>query len=1372
KITWVVKETAEIFLQECRMHCASVQKLVDSYKMANLNISSLCVEISEHLLVRINPKMIYENLQFEADQARHRDHVVKKLNEMHESIVSTLQQSHEFYWYSYTDKMDRMVEEAFRLNIKWSLQELLKAMNGDGKSAPNPLFRLKVVLERDKLASIVEDIGKIHLINAVNTFKRLPEILTKTKSSKMPIFESIRLDEEINKILNYITASMQNNAMHLQNYLSTWDTYREIWEINKDAFIGRYQKLNPQNSSFDADIARYNEVANNVQMQETILSVQFVLLDCSSLKAAILSHCQEWQNKFTTLLRNIATSSLQDLMNYLASNSKKVSTIPQTLDQLVERLQLWDKLKEEAPLIERKFPPLVEQFVILDKYNVDISAGVRKQLNDLPVEWESFLDTLGEAESMLKKQKEIFKAELLRQAAELKQQISELITEFDTTGPFSSSVAISDAFIAISGFQHKKTACKEMEQTIRHGLNIFNIDHPPSKELAILEKDLENIKSVWELTDEWMKCWNKWKTHTFTVLKVSEMEETSSYLQKNLTRLSKAFKDKRCEIVEDTQSKVDQIKRTLPLITDLKNHAMRPRHWTQIQDEMDRSFDHTSEEFTLEKIISYGFDHHSEFIAEVSYSATKELAIEKALKTIAATWQAAELDIVPYRDKGLFKLGSVEEIFATLEENQGLLTTMKTSRFVKAFEKEVDYWERTVSHILETIEMLMVIQKHWMYMENIFIGDDIRRQLPEETAHFDSINGNWKEIMSRLNGDRNALRGTHYPGILQHLTEMNEELETIRRSLDLYLETKRNVFPRFYFLSNDTLLEILGQSRNPESILPYLKHCFDNIKSLKMAKKWEAAGMFASDGEYVEFNHSVNMEGQVEVYLGDVERMMRVTLKESLRHCRAALKKSMNKRDKWIKDWPGQMCVIASQIQWTQDVMKALGLVSERGDIKALKNCKKKQRLMLNKLSETIRTQLSKLMRLKIVTLVTIEVHARDVIEKLLKANVSDVNSFDWLSQLRYYWEKEYDDCIIRQTTAYFVYSYEYLGNSGRLVITPLTDRCQLTISTALNLCKGGCLKGPASTGKTETVKDFGKALGLLVLVVNCSEGLDYRSTGRLFAGLSQTGAWGSFDEMNRINIEVLSVIAQQIIAILTALAAHLDKFVFEGHLISLVSTCGFFITMNPGYSGRQELPDNLKSLFRPMAMVVPDTSFIAEICLFAEGFNNTKILSKKTSTLYSLATQQLSKQDHYDFVLRGVVSMLKYAGKKKRALPHLSDEEILCMSVKEMNLPKLVQDDVPLFNGIVSDLFPDLVIPTTYRAKLISVIEEELKEKQLQATQSTITKVFQLLDAKTARHSVMLVGATMSAKTTIWRVLEASINRLNKAGEPFYVVR
>lgn len=131
-----------------------------------------------------------------------------------------------------------------------------------------------------------------------------------------------------------------------------------------------------------------------------------------------------------------------------------------------------------------------------------------------------------------------------------------------------------------------------------------------------------------------------------------------------------ACQSRRWEVLDASRDRVDQFRRTIPLIADLRNSAMRPRHWDAIRKEMARDFDQNDETFTLEKIISLGFDRYAAFISELSQAATKELGIEKALNKIAGIWATIELDIAPYKDKGHLRLRSTDDLFSTLEDHQ------------------------------------------------------------------------------------------------------------------------------------------------------------------------------------------------------------------------------------------------------------------------------------------------------------------------------------------------------------------------------------------------------------------------------------------------------------------------------------------------------------------------------------------------------------------------------------------------------------------------------------------------------------------------------------------------------------------------------
>ncbi|KAJ3111652.1 Dynein heavy chain 6, axonemal [Phlyctochytrium bullatum] len=1057
---------------------------------------------------------------------------------------------------------------------------------------------------------------------------------------------------------------------------------------------------------FDDYLSSFSQQKLKMNAIDTSSCVNNFCIDTTKLKGILVPSPERCFNDMARILPGIAHDKNELLLNEVQSWVRTLNSQPQSVESFVDYLAWLETIRDSLPVVEQFYEEVTRLYGLIDVYKVQIMPTDLALFQTLGPTLRQLKEAVDMASDTKDESISRFSSDLDKAINELMSEVSEIRNKAQDPVVFNAQSSSDLVIEFLRELREQLDRIEGLKKRYEFWADLFKNGGsmaamnarvqetgkapaaPSNGELEETKAEVELKSTLWSSLREWNALTETWKSIPFDSLSPEDISAQMTVFLKVVYNLDKGLPPN--EVVPKLKKAVEEFRGMHSTIVDLRNPALKSRHWEKIQDALGKSVAR-DETLTLGKLIEMRIFDFKEEISNISSQAGSEAALEEMLQRVVRIWNEAEFAVINYRDsKDVFILGSVEDIQTLLEDSQVTLATIKGSRFIGPIRAEVERWDKMLSLFAETLDAWLTCQRNWLYLESIFSAPDIQRQLPDEARMFSQVDRTWKDIMRKVSRNPNAMKSGTMPGVLESMLQNNSLLDQIQKCLEDYLESKRLLFPRFYFLSNDELLEILSQSRNPHAVQPHLSKCFDAIKSLEFSsadpKSIDIVAMISPEGERVPFVKAVKARGNVEAWLSSVEENMVTILRRLLKSALAEFDEG--KRSDWVREHIGQIVLSGNQVIWTRDVADAI----RSGDPKkSLMVTRQKSIAGLSGLAALVRGDLTKIQR-----------------------------------------------AIL-----------------------------------AMQLDLGGSPVGPAGTGKTETVKDLAKALARQCVVFNCSDGLDYKMMGKMFAGLAQSGAWCCFDEFNRIDIEVLSVVAQQLLTIKNAKNVKAMKFVFEGREIRLIDTCAAFITMNPGYAGRTELPDNLKALFRPIAMMIPDYGLIAEIMLFSEGFENAKTLAGKVVNLYKLCSEQLSQQDHYDFGMRAVKSVLIMAGSLKRANPTLSEDNVIIRSLRDSNLPKFLAEDIGLFKGILSDLFPGVSVPEVDNELLSHAITDVLRDKQLEISPTFVSRCISMnelygeFDPATMEWKDGLIGSIFRAQVSEntldekWTVCDGPVDAL-----------
>ncbi|XP_017768545.1 PREDICTED: dynein heavy chain 1, axonemal-like [Nicrophorus vespilloides] len=1195
-----------------------------------------------------------------------------------------------------------------------------------------------------------------------------PMLLVKLKFPNDLYLSSVGLlDSYVCEMRERFLLGYNKAVIPVQAYAKTYEIFMEFYNMNMNAYL-----LNFKEEQHTAGEVK-DEVSNHLKMRdhlEEILPSLIVIgpfsISVDNIRQNLIQKRMDLAKKLLDQFADKMKNLFIDIIHEFEDLLRKLQEKPHSIEHIYD-IKDW---METIPMTVRALEDSTKRYLL--EYDILDFFWYNLPQEDFEAKWETvgwplrISKQIDDTNDFLIEETDKFYKIQQNDEQSLIEKIEALTVQITTMYSLRDASKCHEIAIDMKRAWKAMKEAQEYGQLLNSRQKLFLVTVVPFDTLTKLIKEFEPYKNLWVTASDWLKYYDIWMDNPLANIDGEAIERLVTDMYKTMVKSIRVFADIPGvqQVAADIRDKIDDFKPLIPLIQGIRNPGMKQRHWDAFAEETGIVIPWTANT-TFQDCLDIDVDKHIDVVIKISDNAGKEYAIELTLDKMVAEWEVNMLELTPFKTSGTYIMKVSDDIQQMLDDHIVLTQQLSFSPFKAALTERIDLWENMLKITYDVIEEWMDVQKQWMYLEPIFTSADISKQLPVESKKYNSMERTWRRIMRSAYESPKIIDYCSDKKLLESLRDANHILEVVQKGLADYLEVKRMTFPRLFFLSDDELLEILSQARNPLAVQPHLRKCFENVARLNFEKDLKITQMFSAEDECVDLNPTLYPTSNVEDWLLVVEGSMKNTVRsifgDSLKDM------PIKPRDQWVLEWPGQIVIAGCQTFWTSGVENGISTnrMPEFFD-ELLRN--------LDLLRGLVKGSLTFLQREVLSALIVIEVHARDVTQLLVDGKISNVNDFDWISQLRYYWVND-EHLKVRAVNAEFQYGYEYLGNSGRLVITPLTDRCYLTLTGALHLKFGGAPAGPAGTGKTETTKDLGKAFAIQCVVFNCSDQLDFMAMGKFFKGLASSGAWACFDEFNRIDIEVLSVVAQQIMTIQKAQQSRQDRFMFEGCDIALKESCAVFITMNPGYAGRTELPDNLKALFRPVAMMVPNYSLIAEISLFSFGFGNAKQLANKITTTFKLSSEQLSSQDHYDFGMRAVKTVIAVAGNLKREKPLMDERQIVLRSLRDVNVPKFLKDDLKLFNGIVSDLFPRMVEEEVD----YGVLEESIRicsiNLGLEDVDEYVRKVIQLYETTVVRHGLMLVGPTGSGKTKCYEILKDAMTLLrgkpSPSGYPFQSV-
>ncbi|XP_053664403.1 dynein axonemal heavy chain 2-like [Anopheles marshallii] len=1269
KLTW--EEDLSEFIEGYVVNVRELLDLIELYKRENHKISSLVERIYAMIFVRLEQQHPVNMTQLMNSVAEQKKTVFTELLEVltevsqniftvYDSLGSNIRKMGTI-WEQYLHKIDKLLRAAI---FTCTLNTLRGVQTSLENAHSNPMLMIEILLKKEgavyepSVEAIEQTLRRLTeevclTIRPVPSMARRYQLDNGDRSFYLQLLEHpdyIQITRSIDEVIN-------DTVRLLRTYQSKWNVFRPFYGVDKAAFIERFKLTAMTSEAFQKNIEKFEELQNQLSTQGDFVVCRSVEIDALKLKYALTTHIAEWQTNYIEYLKCIAYGKIIDFNNILKKNIEDLRHEPMEvieLKQLEERYQIcFDELPEK----EQEIGIILKYFVVLEKYVADLLPEAYELRRNIDHIWAQYQSDLKEIREQIENYQDQFKLSMTGAADALKVDALQMLKMLREEMPTSEDSTPDEAFEAIDRLMMQLEVLERREREIEERMRLLGVDYVRLPALQEIRSKLENLRLVWMLVQEWRIERDRIMAKSYRTADENELNLLSGHFRQTYDKLAEGpIGQETFDVFLRVGEEISHFCITVTIVCTMRASFMQQRHWLKVTEiaKCEGASELPGSQCSFHVMTVLELYNYEEELLDLCFAARKEHEVELELEAIAVRVRAIEFNIRQTANgAGFLELRSPGTHFTTLADNIGIINRLRRSPHRHPFQSLIDYWEHTLGLLEEMLEIIMRMEYECRTLHELHrITQGIARgsKMDDFNDGFRKCFAQWCELMRYISTARLVEDvcpvGQEFIGELE---SVRKRLNHQAKALNDVLCEQREIFPRFYLLSDNQLVRLISAPLNYTQLEQSLPILYENVTRFHLLERGKQnipsiGGVYTRDMEYLPFVGSppdpVREPDGVTEFMNVLECHIHDAMQDLLSTCHTALRRGYFRRVEsgWLRSWPLQLCLKSAELQHTLHTRNALVQCSLLGKKKPLKMLRALHTKLLQELTASACTNKEQWQSKKLNDLLVLELNARDLIERLCRRKeLHGLESFEWISQLHSYWHTTGRKCIMQLLDARFSYGYECKRTTEPMLLTPVSERARMATIHALKSrqiplllsTSGGC------GGRQVLLESLAHALGVFLLTIECDENSHMENLMRMVDGVRMVRGWLVFRCFERLSNAIVAQISDHV---RETISAQRKPVTIKRKHVSRERFQLFALTSSGSLHSSKKMTQELdRTLYRPVYLTTVDRVKVIESWLWLAGCEHCTLIAK----LIELFLCQM-KITNPNLVSRGTFSLRK----------------------------------------------------------------------------------------------------------------------------------